>query len=105
MVTIEVGPSVARRRIAVAAIRHRLHLSQRQFASCFGFPVATLRHWERGNRKPSGAATVLLQVIWMHPAPVLTAVRRGRDVQPWLFAKVLRTLSGRRSPNWVLPLR
>lgn len=80
-------------------------MSQRQFASCFGFPVATLRHWERGNRKPSGAAVVLLQVIWMHPQPVLTAVRRGREVKPWLFARLLRTRSGRRSPNWVLPTR
>jgi hypothetical protein len=44
--------------INVRAIRERMNLTQRQFAGRFGFPVATLRHWERGNRKPAGTALV-----------------------------------------------
>ena len=41
--------------------RRRLNLTQRQFAARFGFPVATLRHWELGNRRPNahGAGAAL----------------------------------------------
>jgi len=31
-------------------------LTQEQFAACFGFSAATLRHWERGDRSPHGSA-------------------------------------------------
>lgn len=62
----------------VAAIRRRLRLTQREFAGWFGFPVATLRHWERGNRKPAGASLVMLHVIASNPRAVITAVRKLR---------------------------
>jgi putative transcriptional regulator len=45
----------------VAAMRARLGLTQDQFAARFGFSVATLRHWERGDR-PSGACHPSLSV-------------------------------------------
>jgi putative transcriptional regulator len=57
--------------IHVRALRERLRLTQRQFAGWFGFPVATLRHWERGNRKPAGTALVLLHMIRDNPRAVL----------------------------------
>jgi DNA-binding transcriptional regulator YiaG len=65
----------------VRALREGMKLSQREFAGWFGFPVATLRHWERGNRRPRGTALVLLEVIRDNPGAVLRAVRkaRGRD--------------------------
>jgi DNA-binding transcriptional regulator YiaG len=47
----------------IRALRKRLHFTQREFAGYFGFPVATLRHWENGDREPTGCAYVLLQVI------------------------------------------
>lgn len=31
--------------LAVERLRRRLALTQGQFAACFGFSVATLRHW------------------------------------------------------------
>lgn len=62
----------------VRAIRLRLRFTQRQFAECFGFPVATLRHWERRDRSPTGTALVLLQVIAANPRVVLQAVRKAR---------------------------
>jgi putative transcriptional regulator len=37
--------------------------------------VATLRHWERGDRAPSGASLVLLNVIDRNPRAVLEALR------------------------------
>lgn len=64
-------------------MRRRLHLTQRQFAERFGFPVATLRHWERGNRTPNRAAITLLQVIRANPRVVRDAVRRFRVPVSW----------------------
>lgn len=62
----------------VRALRERMRLTQREFAGWFGFPVATLRHWERGNRTPAGTALVLLHVIRENPRVVLQAVRKAR---------------------------
>lgn len=62
----------------IALVRRRLRLTQRQFAHIFGFPLATLRHWEKGDRHPTGAALVLLNVIARHPRAVLTSVARYR---------------------------
>lgn len=62
------------RAVDVAELRRRLGLTQDQFAGRFGFSVATLRHWERGDRKPHGAALVLLNVIEHNPAAVLEAM-------------------------------
>lgn len=53
-------------------------MTQGQFAGLFGFPVATLRHWESGNRRPAGTALVLLNVIRDNPRAVLLAVRKAR---------------------------
>jgi putative transcriptional regulator len=64
----------------IAAIRLRMNFTQSDFASCFGFPLATLRHWEQGTRKPGGAALVLLNIIARHPRVVLTTVARHRTL-------------------------
>jgi putative transcriptional regulator len=61
--------------IDVSSLRERLSLTQEQFAARFGFSVATLRHWERGDRIPSGASLVLLNVIDRNPAAVLQALQ------------------------------
>ena len=58
----------------VAAIRAGLKLSQPQFARLLGIGVGTLRHWEQGERQPTGAARVLLRVAAKHPKAVLEAV-------------------------------
>ena len=49
--------------IDVAALRRRMQMTRAQFARRFGFPVETVRHWERGDRKPRRAALVLLNLI------------------------------------------
>jgi hypothetical protein len=36
--------------------------------------VETLRHWERGDRKPRGAALVLLHVLKNDPKAVIRAL-------------------------------
>lgn len=62
--------------VNVSSIRERLSLTQEQFAARFGFSVATLRHWERGDRSPSGASLVLLNVIDRNPGAVLKALQQ-----------------------------
>ncbi len=61
--------------VDVSSLRQRLSLTQEQFAARFGFSVATLRHWERGDRSPSGASLVLLNVIDRNPKAVLEALK------------------------------
>ena len=54
--------------VDVASVRGRLGLTQAQFAARFGVSVATLRHWERGDRTPHGPALVLFNLIDRDPA-------------------------------------
>lgn len=61
--------------VDVKALRNRVSMTQEQFAARFGFSVATLRHWERGDRCPQGPALVLLNVIDKNPAAVLNALQ------------------------------
>lgn len=62
------------KRVDVAALRQRIGMTQEQFAARFGVSVATLRHWERGDRKPQGPALVLLNVIERNPRAVIQAL-------------------------------
>ena len=84
----------------IVALRARLRLTQRQFASWFGFPVATLRHWERGNRRPGGPALVLLEVIRDNPRAVLLAVRKARRRNPEGMGKIDMRKSYRAPPGF-----
>ena len=59
--------------IDVKAIRAKLGMTQEQFAQQFGFPLGTLQNWERGHRRPEGAARAFLTVIDREP----DAVRRA----------------------------
>ena len=63
--------------VDVAAVRGRMGFTQAQFAARFGVSVATLRHWERGDRSPQGPALVLLNLIDRDPAGVLRTLSGG----------------------------
>jgi putative transcriptional regulator len=54
----------------VAAIRKRAGLTQAAFARQIGVPVATLRNWEQGRRRPDGPARVLLAMLAKDPGIV-----------------------------------
>jgi len=60
--------------VDVKNIRAQVGMSQNEFASAFGISVSTLRHWERGDRKPQGPALVLLNVVAKAPKAVLKAL-------------------------------
>jgi predicted NUDIX family NTP pyrophosphohydrolase len=59
-------------------------MTQSLFAARFGFPLATLRHWEYGRRKPTGASLTLLNVIAHNPRVVMQALRAplGAGLRP-----------------------
>ena len=61
-------------KIDVAQLRHSLGLTQPEFAAKFCISLATLRHWERGDRKPHGPALALLHVVAKEPQAVLRAL-------------------------------
>jgi len=52
-------------------------MTQTEFASSFGISLGTLRHWERGDRKPHGPALVLLHVVAKEPKVVLNVLGRN----------------------------
>lgn len=60
--------------VDVRELRQRVGMTQEQFAARFGFSVATLRHWERGDRAPAGPALVLLNVIARDHKSVMRAL-------------------------------
>jgi putative transcriptional regulator len=76
--------------VDVAALRKRMHMTQKQFARRFGISLPTLRHWERGDRRPRGTALMLLTVVRHNPRAVVTALlkearrqRHGHWKVPW----------------------
>jgi len=58
--------------------RHKLGLSQREFASFIGTAVGTVRKWELGTRQPSGAARTLIEVIKTEPKAVRRAIAKRK---------------------------
>ena len=66
----------------VAAIRlntrcpgHWMPYTQENFGRLLGVPTGTLRQWEQGRRKPTGAARVLLSLIQRNPRLVIETLR------------------------------
>jgi putative transcriptional regulator len=59
--------------------RHKLGLSQREFASFIGTAVGTVRKWELGTRRPSGAARALIEVIKTEPKAVRRAIAKSNS--------------------------
>jgi putative transcriptional regulator len=58
----------------IKAVRAKVGMTQAEFAMTFGISLGTLRHWERGDRKPQGPALVLLNVVAKEPEAVLRAL-------------------------------
>lgn len=54
-------------KIDVKSIRENLKLTRLAFADRFGFSSRTLQHWEQGDRRPQGAARVLLVLLQREP--------------------------------------
>ena len=57
-------------------------------------------HWERGSRRPTGTALVLLTVIHENPGVVMRAVRKARKRRPGLLADIEPKKSHRAPPGY-----
>jgi putative transcriptional regulator len=62
--------------VEIKSIREQLNLSQEEFAEKYGLPVATIRNWEQGRRKPDGATRLLLQLIRSQPDIVAQEIQK-----------------------------
>lgn len=49
--------------VKIKALREREAVSQKVFANYLNVPVTLVSQWERGERKPSGAALKLLSLV------------------------------------------
>jgi putative transcriptional regulator len=57
----------------IARARSSLNVSQQVFARLLNVPTVTAASWEKGRRRPSGAALRLLQIARKHPKALLDA--------------------------------
>lgn len=55
----------------IKSIRENFHVSQPVFARYLNTTVSTIQKWETGNKRPSGMALKLLDVIQKHGLQVL----------------------------------
>ncbi len=56
-------------------VRRRLGLSQAEFSKRIDVSVETIRNWEQGKRRPTGAAKTLLKVLDRTPETALDALK------------------------------
>lgn len=56
----------------VRSIRRKLNVSRPVFAAMMNIPTVTAASWERGRRRPTGAALRLLDIARKHPEVLLT---------------------------------
>lgn len=77
-------PAPALSKADVLALREELRVSETIFARLLNVPLGTVRLWEAGKRKPSGAAARLLQVFAARPEIVdfITHSANGQAAQP-----------------------
>ena len=55
----------------VVEARHRVGLSQQQFANILHISKRTLQDWEQGRRQPSGAAQTLIRIALSRPDVIM----------------------------------
>src|SRR5258708_35915760 len=60
--------------VDVAALRHRMSLSQAAFARTYGLDLKAVQAWEQRRRRPDRTARILLAVIAREPEAVLPAL-------------------------------
>lgn len=61
----------------IIKMRNEKNLSRPLFARILNVPDVTVRKWESGERRPSGAALRLLQIMQSQPQALLRLARAG----------------------------
>ena len=62
--------------VHVKEIRCKLGKSQQEFAHLIRVPVATVRNWEQGRRRPQGPAAALLALVEALPKKSLQVLKQ-----------------------------
>jgi putative transcriptional regulator len=60
-------PEVSFSTIQIKEIREQMNLSQTVFARLLNVSPSSIRQWEQGKRKPTGATKVLLELLKKSP--------------------------------------
>lgn len=63
----------------VKKIRGKTEMTQKEFSAAFGINLNTLRHWERGDREPTGASVVLLNLIKKAPKEIYSILDNSEE--------------------------
>jgi putative transcriptional regulator len=63
--------------IDVRAMRHKLGLTQEEFAIRYGLTLARVRDWEQNRSSPDGAVRAYLKVIEREPKAVERALAKA----------------------------
>jgi putative transcriptional regulator len=75
---IKCGKKQASRKfVDVSEIRHKMGLSQMQFANLIHISERTLQNWEQKRRVPHGPALSLLTIIKNKPVEAVEALNKG----------------------------
>nr|WP_240457923.1 helix-turn-helix domain-containing protein [Halomonas socia] len=61
------GKALFANRVRAEQARHRVGVSQSEFAKLIGVSVRTFQEWEQGRRMPTSTARTLLRVATQHP--------------------------------------
>ena len=64
------GVEIPKREITaqeIKNIRKNIKVSQSVFAKLINVSTSSIRQWEQGNRKPSGSAVILLELLQKNP--------------------------------------
>ncbi|GHE04447.1 XRE family transcriptional regulator [Defluviimonas sp. 20V17] len=68
------GPAVVHAPLEPKAVRMRAKLTQKQMAPIMGMSLSGYRKWEQGQRRLSGPAAALLQMLEKEPEAVRRAL-------------------------------
>jgi putative transcriptional regulator len=65
-------------KVNVKRIREKLHMTQGEFSTSFGFSRDAVKHWETGRRIPEAPSRAYLMVISKNPDAVFKALAPKR---------------------------
>ena len=56
-------------------VREQLGFTQLEFSQRIEVPIETIRNWEQGKRRPTGAAKTLLKLLYRSPETALSVLK------------------------------
>ncbi|MFM1641757.1 helix-turn-helix domain-containing protein [Aeromonas salmonicida] len=64
----------------IKSIRKGTGLTQKEFSEVFSINLNTLRHWEKGDRKPNASTIVLLELINKCGIEICSILKKPEDI-------------------------